>query len=196
MAQRLPVYLLLDVSASMAGEPIEALRQGVRALQFELSEDPQAARTAWVSVIAFGSGARQLTPLTALSRFRAPSLEVEGTSALGAALRLLDRCIEREVVPPREGEAGDFLPMAFLLTDGAPTDEWRDAAGTLVGRVRLVACGAGARADMKTLRELAPDALALNSLSAGALAEYFSFVSARVRETAGSAGGGEIGWRN
>ena len=33
MAQRLPVYLLLDVSASMAGEPIEALRQGVRALQ-------------------------------------------------------------------------------------------------------------------------------------------------------------------
>lgn len=34
--RRLPVYLLLDCSGSMMGEPIEAVRQGVKALLSEL----------------------------------------------------------------------------------------------------------------------------------------------------------------
>lgn len=195
--RRLPVYLLLDLSASMAGEPIEALRQGIRALSFELAEDPQTAGTAWLSVIAFGSAARQLTPLTPLSCFRTPALLAAGTSALGAALRLTARCIEREVHPPDGEFAGDFLPLVFLLTDGGATDGWREAAQALGGHARLVACGAGARADMKLLRELTPDALALNSVTTGALTEYFSFVSVQIRETAGTAaGGGGAGWRN
>ena len=33
--RRLPVYLLLDTSGSMNGEPIEAVRQGVKALLTE-----------------------------------------------------------------------------------------------------------------------------------------------------------------
>ena len=40
--RRLPVYLLLDCSGSMTGEPIEAVRQGVKALLSELRGDPQA----------------------------------------------------------------------------------------------------------------------------------------------------------
>ena len=35
-SRRLPVYLVLDCSGSMAGEPIEACRQGVKALLAEL----------------------------------------------------------------------------------------------------------------------------------------------------------------
>ena len=41
-ARRLPVYLLLDCSSSMMGEPIEAVRQGVETLINELKNDPQA----------------------------------------------------------------------------------------------------------------------------------------------------------
>ena len=42
--RRLPVYLLLDTSGSMMGEPIEAVRQGLRALVADLRGDPQAPR--------------------------------------------------------------------------------------------------------------------------------------------------------
>ena len=38
--RRLPVYLLLDCSGSMAGEPITALREGVRGLVEDLVNDP------------------------------------------------------------------------------------------------------------------------------------------------------------
>ena len=34
--RRLPVYLLLDCSGSMMGDPIEAVRQGVKALLLDL----------------------------------------------------------------------------------------------------------------------------------------------------------------
>lgn len=41
--RRLPVYLLLDCSGSMSGEPIEAVKQGIKALLTELKGDPQGA---------------------------------------------------------------------------------------------------------------------------------------------------------
>ena len=64
--RRLPVYLLLDCSGSMSGEPIEAVKQGIKALLTELKGDPQALETACLSVITFNSTARQISPLTEL----------------------------------------------------------------------------------------------------------------------------------
>ena len=62
--RRLPVYLLLDCSGSMTGEPIEAVKQGMKALLMELRSDPQALETAYLSVITFASNAVQVCPLT------------------------------------------------------------------------------------------------------------------------------------
>ena len=39
---RLPVYLLLDTSGSMSGEPIEAVKNGVQVLHSTLRKDPYA----------------------------------------------------------------------------------------------------------------------------------------------------------
>ena len=62
--RRLPVYLLLDTSGSMHGEPIEAVKNGVQTLLTTLKQDPYALETAYVSVITFDSSARQAVPLT------------------------------------------------------------------------------------------------------------------------------------
>ena len=53
--RRLPVYLVLDCSGSMTGEPIEACRQGLKALLADLRSDPQALETAYLSVITFST---------------------------------------------------------------------------------------------------------------------------------------------
>ena len=60
MGRRLPVYLVLDTSGSMTGEPIEAVRQGVKALLADLRGDPQALETAYLSVITFNNTAQQI----------------------------------------------------------------------------------------------------------------------------------------
>lgn len=73
--RRLPVYLLLDTSGSMYGEPIEAVKNGVQVLVSTLRSDPYALETAYLSIITFNSTAQQVTPLTELANFQAPNLE-------------------------------------------------------------------------------------------------------------------------
>src|SRR5437764_5828012 len=120
--RRLPVYLLLDCSGSMAGEPISALEMGCKALLGDLRNDPQAIETVWLSVISFASTAEQLEPLTELDHFHAPPLMAEGATSLGEAVDLLAKCIGREVRQTGHAEKGDWKPMVFVLTDGDPTD--------------------------------------------------------------------------
>ncbi len=64
--RRLPVYLLLDTSGSMAGEPIEAVRTGVDMLVSTLCQDPYALETVWLSIITFDRDTKVLLPLTPL----------------------------------------------------------------------------------------------------------------------------------
>ena len=80
--RRLPVYLLLDTSGSMYGEPIEAVKNGVQVLVSTLRSDPYALETAYLSIITFNSTAQQVTPLTELANFQAPNLEASGCTAV------------------------------------------------------------------------------------------------------------------
>ncbi len=182
-SRRLPVYLLLDVSGSMQGDPIEAVRHGVRALISELRGDAQALETAYLSVITFNSSARQVTPLTELMLFKEPQLSAGGATALGAALRLLADCIKSEVRKSTETQKGDWRPLVFILTDGAPTDDWREAAAVLktTKPANIIACAAGAYADTTVLKEITECVLMMNTLSAGDLAQFFAWVSSSVK---------------
>lgn len=72
-SRRLPVYLVLDCSGSMHGDPIQAVNQGVKALVAELKSEPYAIETAYLSVITFESTAQQVSPLTELLTFQPQS---------------------------------------------------------------------------------------------------------------------------
>ena len=76
--RRLPVYLLLDTSGSMYGEPIEAVKNGVQTLISTLRSDPYALETAYISIITFNSSAQQITPLTELASFQQPNIDASG----------------------------------------------------------------------------------------------------------------------
>ena len=182
--RRLPVYLLLDCSGSMSGEPIEAVRQGINTLLSDLKSDPQALETAYLSVITFDSSAQQVVPLTELMSFNTPELHASGLTSMGGALRVLKDCVQRELLPNTEEHKGDWKPLVFLLTDGNPTDgevlrsELQDMSS--LHAANIIACAAGPYADTIVLKQITPNVLMMNSTSAGDMAAFFAWVSSSI----------------
>lgn len=183
--RRLPVYLLLDCSGSMMGEPIEAVRQGIKALLSELRGDPQALETAYLSVITFDSQARQTVPLTELIQFKEPELHASGATALGGALQILIDCINTEVQKSTETQKGDWRPLVFILTDGSPTDidtfnrAMQDIKTAKVANI--IACAAGSNANTTYLKQITENVLMMNTLSSGDMAQFFQWVSGSIK---------------
>jgi len=184
--RRLPVYLLLDCSSSMRGQPIEQVRQGLRALLDDLSSEPMAIETVYLSVITFHSTAQQVIPLTELMEFKAPQIQASGTTALGAALRLLMDCLEKQVRKQNtEEQKGDWKPLVFLMTDGMPTDAWENTADELKksNLANLIAFAAGSNALVVNLKRMADTVLKSEELSPGALKAFFQWMSQSILRT-------------
>ena len=180
--RRLPVYLVLDVSGSMMGEPIEAVRNGMQILASTLRTDPYALETAYLSVITFDGEARQVAPLTELVAFQPPAIEAGSTTSLGAALRLTRACIEREVRKTTPDSKGDWKPLVFLMTDGQPTDDWQKGlADFRTARTGMViACAAGQKADTAVLKQITENVVSLDTADSSTIGAFFKWVSASI----------------
>lgn len=183
--RRLPVYLLLDTSGSMTGEPIEAVKNGVQMMVHSLRQNPQAIETAFVSIITFDSEAKQLIPLTDLASFQTVDLKAAGTTALGAALGLLADKLENEVTKTTLEQKGDWKPIVFIMTDGVPTDDWQTGFQKLkaVKKGLIVGCAAGNNADDKVLKEISDQVVRLSNTDADSIGKFFQWVSASIATT-------------
>ena len=157
--RRLPVYLVIDTSGSMHGEPIEAVKNGVTGLVRELRQDPQALETAYLSVIEFNTVAKQTVPLTELFSFQEPALSVEGITSLGAALKLLAEKIDTEVL-----KTTDDIRQGIEALRKAKT-------------AIVVACAAGPGADDTILKQITECVVKLETADAASIKAFFKWVS-------------------
>jgi uncharacterized protein YegL len=198
--RRLPVYLLLDCSGSMMGEPIEAVKNGVQVMVSTLRNNPQAIETAFISVITFDSSARQLIPLTELSNFQMRDIQATGTTSLGEALRVLSNAIDTEVAKTTPETKGDWKPLVFIMTDGMPTDDWKSGLAEFQKRKTgiIVACAAGNNADTEALKAITDNVVSLATADTQSIGKFFQGVTASigVSSTKVEDGGKEIGGLN
>ena len=180
--RRLPVYLLLDTSGSMHGEPIEAVKNGLQLLVSTLNQDPYALETAHLSVITFNDRARQVTPLTELTAFQQPSLDAGGPTALGEAMQLLCERIDAEVTKTTYETKGDWKPLVFIMTDGVPTDDINPGIEEMKKRKFgiVVACAAGQNVDTDTLKKITECVVQLDTADSSTIKAFFKWVSASV----------------
>lgn len=196
MSRKLPVYLLIDTSGSMSGEPIEAVKNGIQLLVSTLRQDPQALETAHLSVIGFGSDATVLVPLTELAAFQPPPISASGTTNMGDALELLAAQIDKEVAKTTADKKGDWKPLVFLMTDGHPDTGWESGLDALKKRKTgtIIACGAGSDFDPTILKNITEIVVSLATADSASIGAFFKWVSASI--SVGSqkveSGGGEV----
>jgi len=183
--RKLPVYLLLDTSGSMHGEPIEAVRNGMQTLVSALRQDPHALESAYLSVITFAETAAQVVPLTELAQFQMPALTASGTTSMGAALTLLAERVQAEVAKTTADQKGDWKPIVFMMTDGASTDDL--AAGIAAIKAAkigaLIACAAGPGADTTELQRITDSVVRLDTTDSNTIRAFFKWVSASIATT-------------
>jgi len=120
--ERTPLLVLLDVSRSMAGAPIEQLNAALPQLKEELDADSIARNRVEVSIMTFSDIPRVVHNFTEVKNYQAPVLAVEGGTNMGAAIAAGLKHIDDRVALYEAQSIAFRRPWMFLLTDGEPTD--------------------------------------------------------------------------
>jgi len=154
---RCACLLLLDTSSSMQGDPIAELNNGLREFQTYMLEDPLASKRVEVAAISFGPVSVETDWMSAGS-FTAPVLRAEGLTPMGEAIEHGLEMLRLRKDLYRQHGISYYRPFVVLMTDGAPTDDWSNAAalvkqGEADKAFSFFAVGVQ-NADMSTLRQI------------------------------------------
>lgn len=118
----LPVYIVVDVSWSMSGEPIKAANQIVPELINACTQYTTVRDMLWFSLITFSDTAKTLIPMTSYENVTPPLLEPENSTEYGAAFREIRSNIDHDVEFLKLHHHVVLRPSVFFITDGEPTD--------------------------------------------------------------------------
>lgn len=127
---RCPCLLLLDTSESMAGAPINELNQGLAAFRRALVADPLAMKRVEVGVVTFGP-VQLLSDFRTPDQFMPPALNGAGDTPMGTAIAGGLEMIRQRKQAYKANGIPYYRPWVFMITDGAPTDDWRSAAALI-----------------------------------------------------------------
>ncbi len=130
---RLTVFILIDTSGSMAGEPMCSLLGSLRLLKIEMSKHESIRERVDVCLLGFGNEARLLAAPASAATIEFPAeLEAAGSTETGAAIELMLEKQRSLLV----ASASPRLPaVALIVSDGVATDDF-DIALTRMEAVR------------------------------------------------------------
>ncbi len=194
MSRRLPIYIAIDTSGSMYGEPIQSVNVGLQAMTSALRQDPHALDSVSLSIITFDIDVKELFPLTPLDQVQIPEIICprSGPTYTGEALALIVDRVKKDIVLSTEERKGDWRPMLFLMTDGNPSDiaRFNEILPQLkaCNFAKIIACAAGPKAKTEYMKQITDTVVSLDTTDSTAFASFFKWVSASVEMRSGSIG--------
>lgn len=184
---RCPVILLLDTSRSMSGQPIQELNEGLKTFKDDLLRDTQASLSVEVAVIQFGKNVKLVQDFVTVDEFIPPVLYADGLTPMGQAIEYALDLLEQRKTTYKKNGIQYYRPWVFMVTDGAPTDSWKNASQRLQDAEntnKLLFFSVGVEgADMDTLRYINPPSrppVMLNGLDFSSLFIWLSSSMKRV----------------
>lgn len=117
-----PVVLLLDVSYSMEGKKIDAMKEGISLLLENLKKDDVARKRVELCVITFGEGVKVVHDFSTVSDYDNVSLSVNGYTPMGEGIIKAISKIEERKSQYRQFGVDYYRPWIWMITDGDPTD--------------------------------------------------------------------------
>lgn len=190
--RRLPVYLVIDISESMAGDNLRHMQEGITRLLAVLRTDPYALESVHLSVIAFAGVARTIAPLVELFSFYPPRLPIGSGTSIGAALEHVMHEIRTHVQTGSTERKGDYKPLVYLMSDGTATDDPAPAIARwqreFAHRATLVTIGIGPYADLSALVPISDGVLRLEKCDDADFKTFINWISASVSAQSRSLG--------
>lgn len=121
--QKCLCVLVLDVSTSMNGKPIDELNEGLKTFKQQVLDDFVAAQRIELAVVTFGSMVHVAQEPALVSQIELPMLRARGTTRLVDGVKTaIDVVEERKRWYKSTGQTY-YRPWIFLISDGEPDKE-------------------------------------------------------------------------
>ncbi len=126
--QKCLCMLVLDVSGSMAGFPMNQLNKGLQEFYQAVEDDMIASNRLEISIVTFGTSVQCIQEPMLIHNFDMPKLNASGTTKLVDGVRLAMESIERRKQWYKDTGQPYYRPLLVLITDGEP-DNGQDING-------------------------------------------------------------------
>lgn len=187
----LPVLLLLDQSASMGGDKIQALNQATQEMIEAFASVSNEDVEILLGVISFSRHASLTIPFTPAKELHQnpwQPLNASGSTAMGEALTMAFDLLQDSHNLPKN----IYRPAVVLVSDGQPNDSWQQPLDNFVQRGRSAKCqrfaiAIGADVDLSLLEQFTGQkANLLQATDAQGLKAHFSFITQTVSQRSAS----------
>ncbi|ERM83063.1 hypothetical protein P872_06205 [Rhodonellum psychrophilum GCM71 = DSM 17998] len=121
--QKCLCVLVLDVSGSMSGEPINQLNKGIKTFHKEILDDSTSRNRLEVCVIEFASDVNVLVEPSLVENFTMPNLITKGSTKLVDGVKEAIQKVSERKTWYKNTSQKYYRPWIILMTDGAPDSD-------------------------------------------------------------------------
>jgi len=184
------LVLVLDISYSMEGEPINQLNAGLNRFKEEVCRDKQTRDILDIAIIEFNDNCNVIQDFVPIEYMEHMQLETDGGTKFADPIREALRMVEERSRFYRRSGTEPYKPWIILVTDGAPLDDISAVAREVLtaqetGKVRFIALGVGDY-NSATLKRLTDVVFRMEGTD---FSSFFNWVSKSMRSVSQSSPG-------